>query len=170
MWNWYTINGGYVRCVLNQTFSTSRSLMKMWWRSISEKQTLFSIVPFMLGFVYSTSLSCSCLSFIMTLSNPLMEIRLVSKMYSLLYDGKEKKIAKWVKKSVVNKHLKHESYKQALFDHCSARHWMNMIESFNHQLYSVSIHKTTLSSFDDKCYVLDSGIHTLAHGHNQIKM
>ena len=55
-------------------------------------------------------------------------IGLRPKMYSLLYDGKEKQTAKGVKKSVVKKHLKHESYKQALFDHCSTRHSMNMIQ------------------------------------------
>ena len=91
------------------------------------------------------------------------------KMYSLLYGGLEKKTAKGVKKAVVDKHLKHESYKRALFDHCSMRHSMNMIRSYNHQLFSVSICKTTLSSYDDKRFVLDSGIHTIAHGHYKIK-
>ena len=33
------------------------------------------------------------------------------KMYSLLYGGLEKKTAKCVKKAVIDKHLKHESYK-----------------------------------------------------------
>ena len=91
------------------------------------------------------------------------------KMYSLLYGGLEKKTAKGVKKAVVDKHLKHESYKRALFDHCSMRHSMNMIRSYNHQLFSVSICKTTLSPYDDKRFVLDSGIHTIAHGHYKIK-
>lgn len=77
---------------------------------------------------------------------PIQEfIGLRPKMYSLLYDGQEKKTAKGVKKSVIEKDLKHESYKQALFDHSSMKHSMNMIRSVNHQLYSVSIRKTTLS-------------------------
>ncbi|KAK3083783.1 hypothetical protein FSP39_003181 [Pinctada imbricata] len=91
------------------------------------------------------------------------------KMYSLQYDGLEKKTAKGVKKAVIDKHLKHTSYEQALFGHCSLTHSMNMIRSYNHQLYSVSINKTTLSPYDDKRYVLDTGIDTLAHGHFRIK-
>lgn len=41
-------------------------------------------------------------------------IGLRPKMYSLLYDGQEKKTAKGVKKTVIDEHLKHESYKQVL--------------------------------------------------------
>jgi hypothetical protein len=81
----------------------------------------------------------------------------------------EKKTAKGVKKSVIDKQWKHESYKQALFDHCSMRHSMNMVRSATHQLYSVSIRKTTLSPYDDKRYVLNNGVHTLAHGHYKIR-
>jgi translation initiation factor IF-1 len=92
-------------------------------------------------------------------------IGLRPKMYSLLYDGKEKKTAKGVKKCVIEKRLKHQAYKQALFDHCSMRHSMNMTRSYGHQLFSVSVRKTTLSPYDDKRFVLDSGMHTLAHGH-----
>lgn len=38
-------------------------------------------------------------------------IGLRPKMYSLLYDGMEKKTAKGVKKCVIDKHLKHQAYK-----------------------------------------------------------
>lgn len=96
-------------------------------------------------------------------------IGLRPKMNSLLYDGMEKKTAKGVKKCVIDKHLKHQAYKQALYDYCSMRHSMNMIRSYNHRLFSVSVCKTTLSPYDDKRFVLDSGIHTLAHGHYTIK-
>ena len=58
---------------------------------------------------------------------------------------------------------------KALFDHCAMTHSMNMIRSYNHQLYSVTINKTTLSPYDDKRYVLDDGINTWAHGHYKIK-
>lgn len=96
-------------------------------------------------------------------------IGLRPKMHSLLYDGMEKKTAKGVKKCVIEKHLKHQAYKQALYDYCSMRHSMNMIRSYNHRLFSVSVCKTTLSPYDDKRFVLDSGIHTLAPGHYTIK-
>lgn len=79
--------------------------------------------------------------------------------------GKQKHTAKGVKKSVAEKQLKHDAYEQCLFEHSAMSHQMNMIRSYNHQLYSVTMSKTTLSPYDDKRYVLDSGIHTLAHGH-----
>lgn len=64
---------------------------------------------------------------------PIQEfIGLRPKMYSLLYDGQEKKTAKGVKKSVIEKDLEHESYKQALFDHSSMKQSLNMIRSVNH--------------------------------------
>ncbi|XP_048248029.1 uncharacterized protein LOC125377949 [Haliotis rufescens] len=40
--------------------------------------------------------------------------------------------------------------------------------SRDHQLYTASINKISLSPFDDKRYVLNDGIHTLAHGHYKI--
>ena len=92
-----------------------------------------------------------------------------SKMYSLSYNWVEKKTAKGVKKAVIDKRLRHQLYEKALFDHCAMTHSMNMIRSYNHQLYSVTINKTTLSPYDDKRYVLDDGINTWAHGHYKIK-
>ncbi|XP_041371540.1 uncharacterized protein LOC121385070 [Gigantopelta aegis] len=87
------------------------------------------------------------------------------KMYSVLYEGKEKKIAKGVSKTVIKKVLKHTMYKKCLFEHSQLRHSMTNIQSVNHQLYSVATNKISLSPYDDKRYVLEDGIHTLAHGH-----
>ncbi|XP_041361970.1 uncharacterized protein LOC121377941 [Gigantopelta aegis] len=87
------------------------------------------------------------------------------KMYSVLYEGKEKKIAKGVSKTVIKKVLKHTMYKKCLFEHSQLRHSMTNIQSVNHQLYSVATNMISLSPYDDKRYVLEDGIHTLAHGH-----
>lgn len=113
-------------------------------------------------------------------------VGLKPKMYSMLYgyekvikdgDGKEKikqmqgtiRKVKGVKKSVVEKHIKHQLYVDCLAKHSSFKHPMNLIRSFNHQLYSITVTKTSLSPYDDKRYVLESGIDTLPHGHHMIK-
>ena len=45
------------------------------------------------------------------------------------------------------------------------RHIMKGIKSFGHRIYSYESNKTSLSAFDDKGYIFDDGIHTLAYGH-----
>lgn len=92
-------------------------------------------------------------------------VGLKPKMYSFMYGKGQKQTAKGVKKCVIEKQLKHEAYVQFLFERCTMRNQMNMIRSYNHQLYSITMTKTTLNPYDDKRYVLGSGIHTLAHGH-----
>ena len=42
---------------------------------------------------------------------------------------------------------------------------MNTIQSKKHKLGTYKIHKISLSCFDDKRYVLDNGIYTLAYFH-----
>jgi len=87
------------------------------------------------------------------------------KMYSLMYGREQKQTAKGVKKCVIEKHLKHEAYTRCLFENTSMHHTMNMIRSYDHQLFSISVSKTSLCPYDDKKFVLDSGIDTLAHFH-----
>ena len=45
------------------------------------------------------------------------------------------------------------------------RHKMNTIRSDHHQISSYQINKTSLSCYDDKRYILDDGISSLAYGH-----
>ena len=42
---------------------------------------------------------------------------------------------------------------------------MKRIQSKKHKIGAYQINKTSLSCFDDKRYVLDDGIHTLAYFH-----
>ena len=90
---------------------------------------------------------------------------LKAKMYSLKYDGKEDKKAKGVKKSVVKKELTHENYKKCLFNNITYKHEMVKIQSVGHQASTIKQNKTSLSAFDDKRYILENGIKTVAHGH-----
>ena len=46
---------------------------------------------------------------------------------------------------------------------------MKRIQSVLHEIGTYDINKTSLSCFDDKRYVLDDGINTLAYFHKEIK-
>lgn len=64
-------------------------------------------------------------------------VGLRSKMYSYI-KGKDKggKTAKGIKKLLLNKDIKHEDYKNVLFDSKQIRHKLKTVRSNNHQLGS----------------------------------
>ena len=68
----------------------------------------------------------------------------------------EKKIAKGIAKSEIKKTLKHDTYKQCLFNETVTYNSMNSIRSSNHKLYMDTIVKKGLCSFDDKRYWINS--------------
>jgi len=104
-------------------------------------------------------------------------VGLRSKMYSILYDVPQidkdtkelyssKRVGKGIKKHYIKDSLTHEDYLKALYaegDLMKAS--FNAIRSHKHQIYSEHVTKTSLCCLDDKRYVLDDGITTLAHGH-----
>ena len=96
-------------------------------------------------------------------------VGLRSKMYSMTYNGKEKKTAKGIGRTFM-RHVKHDNYKQCLFGCEISEAVNNTIRSHNHELYSEKVRKVGLSPFDDKRFVLDNGYNTLAHGHYKAKM
>ena len=79
------------------------------------------------------------------------------------------KKAKGVKKYVVKKEFKHQNYLDCLFNNQNMRHKMNTIRSDHHVISSYQINKTSLSCYDDKRYILDDGISSLAYGHFRSK-
>ena len=92
-------------------------------------------------------------------------VGLRSKMYALkLHTGIEKKVAKGVKKGVINKTLNFEQYKASLFNTEQYSNSFRAIQSSAHQVYTVHQSKISLSPFDDKRYLLDS-IHSLPYCH-----
>ncbi|XP_056008808.1 uncharacterized protein LOC130051232 [Ostrea edulis] len=92
------------------------------------------------------------------------------KMYSFVVnDGKEVKKAKGVSKTVVSKEIMYKQYVDCLSNGEYERHNMRSIRSDNHNLYLKSIHKVSLSSFDDKRYWLEPcGIEGYSYGHYKI--
>ena len=95
-------------------------------------------------------------------------VGLRSKMSSLTDGVREKKTAKGVQRIVTEKHLRHQLYKDCLFETNVEYTQMRRIASRNHQLHSIIMNKKSLSPFDDKRFILDDGVETLAHGHYKI--
>ena len=89
-----------------------------------------------------------------------------SKMYSIMKaDEKNIKKAKGIKKNVVKKQIKHEEYKEALFDTKQLWHGISILRSDGHEIYGMHMNKVSLCPFDSKRWIADDGIHTNAYGY-----
>ena len=101
---------------------------------------------------------------------PIIEfVGLRSKMYSYMKDNdKEVKTAKGIKKNIITKNIKHEDYKEVLFNNKQMHHPIKTIRSNNHQLGSFELNKISLSCFDDKRFIHQNGITSYAYGHYKI--
>ena len=99
-----------------------------------------------------------------TAGSPIQEfVSLRAKMYSFaLDDRKEKKAAKGTKKSVAEKEIRHKDYKDCLFSQLLQQHCMMGFRSNCHEIFTEKLTKTSLSPYDDKRYILEDGIKTLA--------
>ena len=84
-----------------------------------------------------------------------------SKMYSIKkIDGSESSTAKGV-----NIATKFNEFKEVLFNKKIIKHKMKRIQAKKHKIGTSKIDKISLSCFDDKRFVLDNGVHTLAYFH-----
>ena len=94
------------------------------------------------------------------------------KMYVIKMEEKEKAVAKGIKRNQIQK-LKMDHYKRALFGETKEelKHTVsfNSLRSTNHRMNSIRITKIGLSSFDNKRYILNDNINTLALGHVKIQ-
>ena len=92
-------------------------------------------------------------------------VGLKSKMHSMKHiDGKEFNTAK-----EVNIATEFNEFKDTLFNKKVVRRKMKRIQNKKHKIGTYEISKTWLSCFDDKIFVLDDGIHTLAYFHKDLK-
>ena len=66
------------------------------------------------------------------------------------------------------KKIRHDNYKTCLFDKKQTKTSMNQIRSHGHEIYSIKLNKIALSPYDDKRYIFEGGVNTLAHGHYKI--
>ena len=96
-------------------------------------------------------------------------IGLRAKLYSYkMFEGKEEKKCKGIKKSVVRKDISHEDYKECLFSKKPQMRKMNVIRSRRHEIFSETVNKIALSANDDKRIILEDRISTLSYGHYKI--
>ena len=96
-------------------------------------------------------------------------VGLRAKLYSYkMFEGKESKKCKGIKKSVVKKSITHEDYKTCLLTGNEQLRKQNIIRSYKHEVYTEEVNKIALSASDDKRYILEDGINTLALGHYKI--
>ena len=96
-------------------------------------------------------------------------VGLRSKMYSYVKDNEQTaQTAKGIKKQVIIKDIKHEDYKEVLFNNKQMHHTIKTIRSNNHQLGSFELNKISLSCFDDKRFIHENGITSYAYGHYEI--
>ena len=90
-------------------------------------------------------------------------------MYSYLKDTDEcGKTVKGIKNNVIKKDIKHENYKDVLFNNKQVYHKIKTIRSQRHQLSSYGIKKIPISCFDDKRYQHDNRIYSYAYRHYEI--
>jgi hypothetical protein len=95
-------------------------------------------------------------------------IGLRSKMYSFLCDKKEEKRAKGIAKITVKKDIRHEHYREVLFQETQKVSSMISLRSHQHELFCENVRKTGLSAFDDKRYLINN-VESYAYGHHEVK-
>ncbi len=96
-------------------------------------------------------------------------VGLRAKLYAYkMFEGKEEKKCKGVKKNVIAKDIKFNDYKKCLFEGVSQLRKMIVIRSRNHEVFTEEVNKVALSCDDDKRVILPNRVNTLAHGHYRI--
>ena len=91
-------------------------------------------------------------------------VGLKSEMYSLVTVDDEEK----VRAKGINKKLRHDEFYDGLLDKKVDRHNMKRIQAKKHRLVTYDICKVSLSCFDDKRYVLNDSVKSLAYAHKDI--
>ena len=96
-------------------------------------------------------------------------VGLRSKLYSYkMFEGKEEKKCKGIKKVVVKKQISFEDCKECLLSKQPQMRKMNVIRSHQHEIFSETVNKIALAADDDKRIILDDGISTLALGNKNL--
>ena len=98
-------------------------------------------------------------------------VGLKSKFYTFITeDNHESKKAKDINKNVADdEELKYEDCKNVLFNKSYMRHEMNRIQNKDHNIGFYRINKISLSSYNDKTYILEDGYSRLSHFYKSIR-
>ena len=70
-----------------------------------------------------------------------------------------------VKKVCREKLIRHEQYKEALFEKQTFWHGMDALRSERHRIYGQHLIKVSLSPFDSKRWIAKNAVDMLAYGH-----
>ena len=93
-------------------------------------------------------------------------VGLRAKLYSYkMFEGKEEKKCKGVKKGVVESTISFKDYKKCLFSGKKQHRQMNTLRSRKQNIFMEEINKIALSADDDKRIILSDKINTYAIGH-----
>ena len=95
-------------------------------------------------------------------------IGLRSKMYSMISGKYEKKTAKGISRTTLEKNIVHEDYVRTLNEGVTMRHNNKSIQQDEHTIVSREQNKISLSAYDDKRYLMNDGISSRAYGHYKL--
>lgn len=96
-------------------------------------------------------------------------VGLRSKMYSVRVNSLDSiKKSKGVKKYVISKKITFQNYLNCIREQCNMSETQCTILSKKHNVFSIKQVKNVLDPFDDKRYILNNKIDTLAWGSNKI--
>ena len=105
-----------------------------------------------------------------TAFDPIVEyVGCAPKMYSFITSDHEHHRAKGIQKAVVERYLRHADYLRQIADPTPNTVKTTRIASDHHRLFTVQTNKVGLCSFDNKRWIFDDNIHTLAHGHRTLR-
>ena len=90
-----------------------------------------------------------------------------SKLYSIQFQGGVEQSAKGVQKNV-KKTLHHDLFKSCEFDKQPVQKSMTQLKSENHQIVVNRVNKLAVISYDEKRYLLENGLRSLAYGHYSV--
>jgi len=91
-------------------------------------------------------------------------------LINCLKTEKKVKKPKGLKKNVVRKEILFEDFRKCLLTRESDYKKQNVFKTEKHNVYRVELNKKALSACDDKRFVLDNGINTLAWGHYKMNI
>ena len=96
-------------------------------------------------------------------------VGLRAKLYSYkMFGGKENKKCKGIKRAVVENCLPHGDFLKCLNDREEKMVQMNVIRSYEHEVFTEEVNKLALPENDDKRYLRKGGIETYAWWHYKI--
>uniref|UniRef100_A0A158P4N4 DNA-directed DNA polymerase n=1 Tax=Tetranychus urticae TaxID=32264 RepID=A0A158P4N4_TETUR len=95
-------------------------------------------------------------------------VAIKAKLYAIKYGTNKKMTAKGVQKAIVKSGISIDDYKACLFENVLLKHKNFRLQSKHHSISSVEINKLSFSPLDDKRYILDDAVSTLAYGHYRI--